>query len=145
MGLSRNEFTYAGSDEFDLNFAMGYASQSDVSCYKVGDPPVDLEFDWLTANRVRLAAGHGLLSGDEIVFRRVVSKQSLPFDLGQPGDTTREALETVVTHTMYALHEVLDGVAADTVPWDIIGGLEEVETVLNFDYLTTYLSNRDGA
>lgn len=145
MGLSVNEFTYAGDDEFDLNFALGYASQGDVTCYKKGTTPVDLDFDWLTSSRVRLTPGQGLTNGDEIVFRRTVSKQFLPVDLTQPGNVTRENLEEVAKHTMRAVHEVLDERAADTVPWEIVGGLDSVETVLNFDYLTVYLNSRDGA
>ena len=109
MSLSVNKFTYAGDNEFDLNFALGYTSQSDVTAYKPGDPIVDLDFDWLTDSRVRLVAGQGLINGDEIVFRRTVSKQQLPVDLLQPGKATRENLELLSKHIMYALHEVLDG------------------------------------
>ena len=113
MGLSVNEFTYAGADEFDLNFALGYASRGDVTCYKKGETPVDLDFDWLTSSRVRLTPGHGLVNGDEIVFRRTVSKQTLPVNLNVPGNATRENLDLLSRHVMYALHEVLDERADD--------------------------------
>lgn len=113
MGLSVNQFTYAGDDEFDLNFALGYSSRGDVTCYKKGPPSVDLDFDWLTPSRVRLTPGHGLVNGDEIVFRRTVSKQVLPVDLAQPGNATRENLSLLSKHVIYALHEVLDERAAD--------------------------------
>lgn len=113
MGLSVNEFTYDGDDEFDLNFALGYASQSDVTCYKKGVTPVDLDFDWLTSSRVRLTPGQGLVNGDEIVFRRTVSKRALPVDLTQPGNATRENLALLSKHVMFALHEVLDERSAD--------------------------------
>ena len=115
MGLSVNEFTYAGDDEFDLNFALGYASQGDVTCYKKGATPVDLDFDWLTSSRVRLTPGQGLVNGDKIVFRRTVSKQALPVNLSQPGNATRENLTLLSKHIMYALHEVLDGRIADSI------------------------------
>lgn len=115
MSLSVNQFTYAGADEFGLNFALGYASRGDVTCYKQGTTPVDLDFDWLTGSQVRLVSGHGLVNGDEIVFRRTVSKQALPVDLSQPGKATRENLSLLSTHIMYALHEVLDGRVADSV------------------------------
>lgn len=113
MGLSVNEFTYDGDDEFDLNFALGYASQGDVTCYKNGVTPVDLDFDWLTSSRVRLTPGQGLVNGDEIVFRRTVSKRVLPVDLTQPGNATRENLALLSKHVMFALHEVLDERSAD--------------------------------
>ena len=113
MGLSVNEFTYAGADEFDLNFALGYASRGDVTCYKKGETPVDLDFDWLTSSRVRLTPGHGLVNGDEIVFRRTVSKRALPVNLNVPGNATRENLDLLSRHVMYALHEVLDERADD--------------------------------
>lgn len=115
MGLSVNKFTYDGGNKFDLNFALGYASRGDVTAYKSGDPIVDLDFDWLTNSRVRLKAGQGLVNGDEIVFRRTVSKQSLPVNLAQPGKATRENLELLSKHIMYALHEVLDGRVSDSV------------------------------
>ena len=115
MGLSVNEFTYSGSNEFNLNFALGYASRGDVTCYKKGVAPVDLDFDWLTPNRVRLAPGHMLVNGDKIVFRRTVSKNALPVNLSQPGEATRENLTLLSKHIMYALHEVLDGRIADSI------------------------------
>jgi len=130
MSLSVNKFTYAGDNEFDLNFALGYASRGDVTAYKPGDPIVGLDFDWLTDSRVRLAAGHGLINGDEIVFRRTVSKQQLPVDLLQPGKATRENLELLSKHIMYALHEVLDGRVSDSVLIeDVI--LQSVEGAVN--------------
>lgn len=144
MGLSVNKFTYSGTDEFDLNFALGYASRNDVTAYKSGDPNVDIDFDWLTDERVRLQAGHDLSNGDLVVFRRTVSKQTLPVDLTQPGEATRENLEEVARHTMRAVHEILDDRVADTTPWEIIGGLGSVEIVLNYDYLSVYTTNRDG-
>ena len=130
MGLSVNEFTYAGDDEFDLNFALGYASRGDVTAYKPGDPIVDLDFDWLTDSRVRLQSGQGLVNGDEVIFRRTVSKQQLPVDLRQPGKATRENLELLSKHIMYALHEVLDGRVSDSVLIeDVI--LQSVEDAVN--------------
>lgn len=130
MGLSVNQFTYAGDNEFDLNFALGYASRGDVTAYKPGDPIVDLYFDWLTDSRVRLHSGQGIANGDEIVFRRTVSKQSLPVNLAQPGKATRENLELLSKHIMYALHEVLDGRVSDSVLIeDVI--LQAVEDAVN--------------
>jgi len=130
MGLSVNQFTYAGDDEFDLNFALGYASRGDVTCYLQGSSPVDLDFDWLTDSRVRLEVGHGLSNGDEIVFRRTVSKQALPVNLSQPGKATRENLTLLSTHIMYALHEVLDGRVSDSVLIEDVV-LQSVEDAVN--------------
>ena len=130
MGLSVNEFTYAGNDEFDLNFALGYASRGDVTAYKPGDPIVDLDFDWLTDSRVRLQSGHGLVNGDGVIFRRTVSKQQLPVDLRQPGKATRENLELLSKHIMYALHEVLDGRVSDSVLIEDVV-LQSVEDAVN--------------
>lgn len=115
MGLSVNEFTYSGTDIFDLSFALGYASRGDVTCYKQGATPEDVDFDWLSDSQVQLTAGHTLSNGDEIVFRRTVSKQVLPVDIAQPGLATRPNLELLSKHVMYALHEVLDGRVADSV------------------------------
>jgi len=109
MGLSVNKFTYAGDNEFDLNFALGYTSQRDVAAYKLGEPERPLLFEWLTDSRVRLSDFNDLVNGDEIEFRRTVSKQQLPVDLLQPGQATRENLELLSKHIMHALHEVLDG------------------------------------
>ena len=114
MGLSVNKFTYAGDNEFDLNFALGYTSQRDVAAYKLGEPERPLLFEWLTDSRVRLSDFNDLVNGDEIEFRRTVSKQQLPVDLLQPGQATRENLELLSKHIMYALHEVLDGPDAVT-------------------------------
>lgn len=130
MGLSVNKFTYAGDNEFDLNFALGYSSRGDVTAYKPGDPIVDLDFDWLTDSRVRLESGQGLSNGDTVVFRRTVSKKRLPVDLRQPGKATRENLELLSRHIMYALHEVLDGRVSDSVLIeDVI--LQAVEDAVN--------------
>lgn len=130
MGLSVNKFTYAGNNEFNLNFALGYASRGDVTAYKPGDPVVDLNFDWLTDNRVRLEPGQGLNNGDEVIFRRTVSKQALPVDLRQPGRATRENLELLSKHIMFALHEVLDGRVSDSVLIeDVI--LQSVQNAVN--------------
>lgn len=130
MGFSVNRFTYAGNDEFDLNFAQGYASRGDVTCYKEAEPPVNLSFDWLTDSRARLSAGHGLVNGDVVVFRRTVSKTTLPVDLGQPGKATRENLTLLSKHILYALHEVLDGRVADSlVVEDAV--LQAVNTAVN--------------
>lgn len=130
MGLSVNEFTYAGINEFNLNFALGYASRGDVTCYKKGAGEVNLAFDWLTSNRVRLAPGHRLVNGDEIVFRRTVSKKDLPVDLSQPGEATRENLTLLSKHILYALHEVLDGRVADSVLIDDVV-IKAVEDAVN--------------
>ena len=130
MGLSMNEFTYTGDDEFNLNFALGYTSRGDVTCYKKGNPPVDLSFDWLTDSRVRLTNGHGLVAGDKIVFRRTVTKQSLPVDLSEPGKATRESLMLLSRHVMHALHEVLDGRVADSLPVEEVV-LQSVEGAVN--------------
>lgn len=144
MGLSVNEFTYAGDDEFDLNFALGYASQGDVTCYKKGDPIVDLDFDWVTSTRVRLQAGHGLQSGDELAFRRTVSKTSLPVDLSVPGNATRENLETLAAHFVYIAHELLDERTADVHPWEELGDGAIVTSLLALDYLSYYTDERDA-
>lgn len=144
MGLSVNEFTYEGDDEFDLNFALGYASRGDVTAYKVGDPNEALEFEWLTDSRVRLVSGHDLENGDEVVFARTVSKLYLPVNLNEPGSLTREAVEEGLEHVMRAIHEVLDMRAADQYPWEITGELLDLSTVTEYDYLTTYTEARDG-
>ena len=108
MGLSVNQFTYAGVDEFDLNFAMGYTSRSDVNCVKSGEIPEVIEFDWLTDTRVRVVSST-LSLGDELTFYRTVSKNALPVDLNQPGASTREALEVNSRHAVMIAHEILDG------------------------------------
>lgn len=133
MGLSMNTFLYTGSTDFDLNFALGYTSKSDVSCYKEGTIPVDVKFDWLTDSRVRVDDTH-LSVGDTLVFRRTVSKTSLPVDLKQPSNLTRENVETAVLHSLYAFHELIDGRFGDLVEVnDAIYGLveEAVKFALN--------------
>lgn len=115
MGLSLNKFTFTGSDEFDLNFALGYASESDVSAFIEKAVPVGLVFDWITANRVRITVPPELEVGDTIVFARTVSKTTLPVDLTQPGNLTREGVQTAILHSMYAYHEILDGRFGDLV------------------------------
>ena len=115
MGLSLNKFTFTGDDEFDLNFALGYASASDVSAFIEKAVPVNLEFDWITTNRVRITVPPELSVGDTIVFARTVSKTALPVDLTQPGNLTREGVQTAILHSMYAYHEILDGRFGDLV------------------------------
>ena len=109
MGLSINNFTYVeGVTDYDLNFALGYASQSDISVYKDGENPVDISFDWLTDTRIRID-DTDLTAGDTFTATRTVSKTTLPVDLTSPGNATRENLETIVKHTVYLQHELLDG------------------------------------
>ena len=115
MGLSLNKFTFTGSDKFNLNFALGYASQSDVSAFIEKDVPVRLVFDWLTPSRVRITVPPELEVGDTVVFARTVSKTTLPVDLTQPGNLTREGVQTAILHSMYAYHEILDGRVGDLV------------------------------
>lgn len=115
MGLSLNKFTFNGVTEFDLNFALGYASRSDVSAYIEKEVPVNLAFDWLTTSRVRITVPAELQVGDTIVFARTVSKTALPVDLTQPGNLTREGVQTALTHSMYVYHEILDGRFSDLV------------------------------
>lgn len=115
MGLSLNKFTYQGSAEFDLNFALGYASKSDISAYIDKEIPVNLVFDWLSPSRVRITVPAELQVGDTIVFARTVSKTALPVDLTQPGSLTREGVQTAILHSMYAFHEIMDGRFADLV------------------------------
>lgn len=150
MGLSVNELTYAGADTFDLNFALGYISAEDVTAYTydaVNDPdaenPVDLTFDFNTETQVTLTAGHGLTIGDPVVFRRTVSKLTLPVDVTVEGDATRENLQKLFLYTVMALHEVLDGRTADP------GAFETVDTdglqiIFDYDYLDAYTTARDS-
>lgn len=113
MGYSINRFTFVGQDEFDLNFAQGYSSRSDVTCEVTREGLNSyVEFDWLTDNQVRIDTT-GLQSGDELVFKRTVSKTSLPVDFSVPGNSTREALETNAKHAVYLVHEILDGRVGD--------------------------------
>lgn len=114
MGLSVNQFTYAGVDEFDLNFAMGFSSRSDIDCYIEGEFPIDVEFDWLTNSRVRIVPTDVQI-GDTITFTRTVSKDSIPVDLTQPNNLTRESIDTAIRHTVYMMHEVLDGRVNDSI------------------------------
>lgn len=136
MGLSVNEFIYEGDTDFDLNFALGYTSRSDVSCYKEGTIPVDVDFDWLTTNRVRVDTTD-LEVGDTLVFRRTVSKVSLPVDLTAPSALTREAVQTAVLHSLYAFHELLDGRFGDLVEISdaVYGLVEEAVTVALNNFL----------
>lgn len=130
MGYSINEFTYDGTDVFDLNFALGYASRGDVSAYIDGETPVSLDFDWLDDFQVQLSAGHTAANGDTIVFARTVSKTSLPVDITMGGQATRENLEDLSVHVMYIQHEILDGRISDSlVIGDIV--LQAVEDAVN--------------
>lgn len=109
MGLSVNKFTYTGDNEFDLNFALGYTSAEDITAYVDSAVPFNIEFDWLTPSRVRIVKPAELQIGDTVVFSRTVSKTSLPVNLTQPGDMTRESVQAAVLHSLYAYHELLDG------------------------------------
>ena len=115
MGLSLNKFTFQGGAEFDLNFALGYASKSDISAYIEKEVPVNLAFDWLTPSRVRITVPSELQVGDTVVFARTVSKTTLSVDLTQPGNLTREGVQTAILHSMYVYHEILDGRFSDLV------------------------------
>lgn len=136
MGLSVNTFLYAGNTDFDLNFALGYTSQTDITCYKDGPVPIDVQFDWLTENKVRVDDTN-LAVGDTLVFRRTVSKTSLPVDLKQPSNLTRENVETAVLHSLYAFHELIDGRFGDLVEVNdaVYGLVEEAVTVALSNFL----------
>lgn len=138
MGLSVNTFTYAGDDTFDLNFTLGYANQTDVTCYREDEPLIDLPFVWNTDSQVTLSSGHGLSNGDTVVFRRTVSKTLLPVDLTNPGEATREALEEALLHVVYITHELLDGRTADVHPWETVGDDTPFDVMYNYPYLNTY-------
>lgn len=108
MGLSFNEFTYAGFTDFDLNFALGYTSKQDVTCIKIGSIPILVDFEWLTDSKVRVESTD-LQLGDELVFYRTVSKTQLPVDVTLDSQLTRENVETLHKHALYVMHEVFDG------------------------------------
>lgn len=108
MAHSINRYTYTGGTDFDLSFTGGFRVRSDVTCVKIGEVEQDVSFDWLTDDQVRVVSS-GLEVGDIIEFRRTVSKSEAPVDIMQPGNFTREAVVTAVTHTLQALQEVLDG------------------------------------
>lgn len=108
MGFSIKEYTFSGDTDFDVNFTLGWASNSDIGCIKVGDPAVVVEFDWIGPSRVRVI-DTDLEAGDTLRFYRTVSKSTLPVDLTQPNRLTREDIETVLLHSVYLMHEVLDG------------------------------------
>lgn len=114
MGLSILKFDFGGDTDFDLNFALGYASKSDIDCYVNGEFPINVEFDWLTDSRVRIDTTN-VQTGDEVVFTRTVNKSELPIDLTIDGNLTRENVETAVLHAVYAQHELLDGRFGDVV------------------------------
>ena len=137
MGLSVNRFTYAGSTDFDLNFARGYNSQSDIECYFVREgTTVNVEFDWLTDTRVRVDDTDVELN-EELIFTRTVSKESLPVDLTAPGNLTREAVSRVNDHLMYIMHEVLDGRVAS------FSYIEEISRESVADLITAAVENTD--
>jgi hypothetical protein len=127
MGLSLNDFTFDGvNDAFDLNFALGYTARADVTCYRAGDMPMDIAFDWLTDSRVRIDMTD-LTTGDSLVFARTVSKTTLPVDLTSGGSLTRENMTVAVTHSLHAMHELLDGRFGDVVEvGDAVYALVEV-------------------
>lgn len=108
MSLSKNSFSYEGIDEFDLNFTLGYSSAEDISCYVDNDNPIDVPFDWLTDSRVRIDPSE-VSYGDTISFVRTVSKTTLPYDLLSPGKLSRETIHSTLLHTVYMMHELLDG------------------------------------
>lgn len=145
MGLSVNTFTYAGEDEFDLNFAASYSSRSDVACWNNGpttdpfDTPVSVTFDFITDHRVVVTDPVSI--GDELVFTRTVSKTDLPVDLTVPGNLTREGIEAGLRHAMYISHEVLDGRIEDSLPvQSAVASLIETGVSNALDQLVTEVS-----
>ena len=108
MGLSKNSFVFNGDTDFDLNFALGYTSKTDITAYKSGTPSQVISFEWLTDSQVRIDPTD-LVSGDVIIFLRTVNKSDLPVDLGQPSKLTRENIKTALVHSLHAFHEILDG------------------------------------
>ena len=144
MGLSVNEFTYAGNDTFNINFAMGYASRQDITCTNVTQD-VQLFFDWVNDGLVTLLPGHGSINGDIIEFRRTVSKTSLPVNLMLEQNATREGLEQSFQGVFYAIHELLDERAATPYPWEVLGNADQIEDMLLTDFLSIYNDGKNDA
>jgi hypothetical protein len=112
VGLSILRFNYTGDTDFDLNFAGGYASKSDVSAYIDRATDSALQFDWLTDSQVRIIPDT-LAIGEQITFIRTVSKTTLPVDFSVAGTVTRENVTTATMHALYVAHEMLDGRISD--------------------------------
>lgn len=125
MGLSVNEYTYSGSDEFDLGFALGYDKQTDISAEvdDGGGLPVVATFDFVTDNRIRITSP-ALNTGDVIRVLRTVSKTDPAVDVSQPSNLSRENVQKLFLQSMYVMHEVLDSRVAG------VGVVEdEVQTI----------------
>lgn len=117
MGYSINKYPYAGSNEFDLNFTLGYINRSDVFAYVQDEldtqgSQVFRDITWLDNNRVRVSGTFS--TGDTVVLQRVVSKQALVIDFETEGTATRQALNTGFKQAIMAVHELYDGALADT-------------------------------
>lgn len=111
MSLSVNEYTFSGTYEFDLNFALGYDSASDILAEAdvVGsESPVEVQFDFLTDSRV-LVTSPTLSNGDVVRFVRTVSKTAPAIDVTQPSNLTRENVDKLFRQSMHVMHEILDG------------------------------------
>ena len=113
MALSVIEYQYDGSEtDYDIPFAMGYESQSDVSAYGItsSGSKVALVFDFIPDTRVGVTPGSlaTLQAGDTVRFERVVSKTALPVDLTADGNLTRDNVQAAIRHAVYTAHEAFD-------------------------------------
>lgn len=146
MGLSINEYTYTGDTVFDLNFATGFASRDDVTCWDVTDPDnaIAVTFTWLTDAQVDIDDA-GMPTDTPLEFRRTVSKTELPVDITVAGSATRANLQLVALHAMRVMHEVLDGRGDAVADGSLISSESDLlDEIYNTDYVTVYTDERDA-
>ena len=114
MALSRVVRVGDGSTkQFTVDFALGYISESDVTC-RVGDEvdgsndPIYRTITFLSETLVEIS-GDAPGVGVNVVFDRTVDKEDLVVDFSNGDILDEDNLDAVLEQIMMAVHEVLDG------------------------------------
>lgn len=108
MALSRIVMYGDGSTtQYAIPFALGYISESDISCY-VGDETTRRSLTFLGTTLVEVG-GAIPASGERILFERTVAQDQLLVDYIDGDIINEENMNTSQKQTMMLVHQVLDG------------------------------------
>jgi hypothetical protein len=131
-------YTYeSGSKVFEATFALGCLTPNHIQVYIEGDVDGLGEQNYLyftydsVTETVTVTSDITIPTGETdvtVVVQRTVPKDELYISFGGGADVTRSNIDGMITYTLMALHEVLDG------RWDISFDWEE----LNAAYRSLY-------
>lgn len=117
MALSSVEYIYNGTDNsFLLNFPLGYNTRDEIHVFVnaledgLGND-VEANITFLSDDTIRV--DDPLVSGDSVLIRRIVEKDTLTVDFEAGSDVTPRNLDAASRQTLMIYQEILDGYSPD--------------------------------